>query len=268
MYLLGLYRRLLAAQIRSQLQYRVAFVFDVLASMFFVFTDFAALVLVFQRFEQIGGWTLPEVALLYGLIELSFGLMDMIFGGFDPALFSQYIRKGTLDQLLLRPANLVVQVFGSDFALRRLGGASVGVGIFVYALSQVSIEWTLAKLLYLPLVVMGMILFFGGLFMVGATITIWTVESVETINIFTYGGKTVIGYPMHIYQEWMRRLFTFVIPAIFLNYYPALYFLGKPDPFGMPYFVHFIAPFVGALMFAIALRFWFFGLKHYASTGS
>jgi ABC-type uncharacterized transport system permease subunit len=55
----------------------------------------------------------------------------------------------------------------------------------------------------------------------------------------------MISYPMHIYPTWMRSFFTFVVPAIFLNYYPALFFLGKPDPFGLPAFAPFLSPLIG-----------------------
>jgi ABC-2 type transport system permease protein len=66
----------------------------------------------------------------------------------------------------------------------------------------------------------------------------------------------------------MRRFFTYVIPAIFMNYYPALYLLDKPDPFGMPVFVRFLAPVAGLGLLAAALIFWQYGLRHYESTGS
>jgi ABC-2 type transport system permease protein len=66
----------------------------------------------------------------------------------------------------------------------------------------------------------------------------------------------------------MLRFFTFIIPAIFMNYYPALYILDKPDPFGMPGFATWLAPFVGMGVLAISLSFWRFGIAHYQSTGT
>jgi ABC-2 type transport system permease protein len=152
--------------------------------------------------------------------------------------------------------------------MRRLGRMAQGVLIFALALALTHIRWTPGKALYLPLVFVGLVSFFGGLFIIGATITFWTVESVEAINILTYGGNEMMSYPMHIYQDWIRRFFTFIIPAIFLNYYPALYFLDKPDPFHLPGFAVFLSPLVGAGMLAVALGFWRFGIRHYASTGS
>jgi ABC-2 type transport system permease protein len=73
---------------------------------------------------------------------------------------------------------------------------------------------------------------------------------------------------MTIYPNWLRMFFTYAIPFIFINYYPALYFLDKPDPLGFPPFAPFIAPLVAGLLFFIAMRMWRFGLNHYQSTGS
>jgi ABC-2 type transport system permease protein len=83
------------------------------------------------------------------------------------------------------------------------------------------------------------------LFVAGSTITFWTVDSTEVVNIFTYGGVEMISYPMHIYSNWMRKFFTYFVPAIFLNYYPALFFLDKPDPLGMPAAAYWLSPVVG-----------------------
>ena len=265
---LNIYLRLLAIQFRSQLQYRVAFTFDVLAAALVVLLEFASLALVFDRFGHIKGWSLGEVAFIYGLVEMSFGLMDLIFSGFDPLNFGRQVRRGSFDQLLLRPVNITVQVLGSDFVLRRLGKVGLGIGILGLALTMVKIQWTIAKVVYLPFVITGMICFFGGLFIMGATITFWTIESIEVMNILTYGGSFLISHPMHIYQKGLRRFFTYIVPAIFLNYYPALYFLDRPDPFHMPAFAPFLSPLVGAVVLGLALAFWQFGIRHYQSTGT
>ena len=265
---LNLYRRLVGVQFRSQMQYRFSFLLDLLGSVAVTGLEFFALALVFQRFESIEGWSLAEVAFLYGLVEIAFGFMEIIFSGFDPRRFGEWIRRGTLDQVMLRPVSVTLQVFGSDFALRRIGHTLVGIVILSYALGNADITWTFAKLAYLPVVLASMVFYFGGLFIVGATITFWTVEAVETMNVLTYGGTFLISYPMHIYDAWLRRLFTYIIPAIFLNYYPALYFLDKPDPFGFPAFAPFLAPVAGLVIFIAALAFWRFGLKHYQSTGT
>lgn len=265
---LDLYRRLLSVQVRSQMQYRTAFLLELVATLINMALIFLSVALVLQRFGGLGGWSVGEVAFLWGMVEIAFGIMDLVFSGFDPAFFGQRVRLGTFDQLLLRPVNVLTQVLGSEFLLRRLGRIAQGMLIFGVALALIDVDWSVGKLVYWPLVIGGLIAYFGALFMIGSTITFWTVESIEAINILTYGGTELMAYPMHIYADWLRRTFTYAVPAIFLNYYPALYFLDKPDPFGLPGFVRFLSPLIGAAFFGAALAFWQFGMKHYQSTGS
>jgi len=265
---LFMYRHLVSIQVRSQLEYRVSFVFDFVSSILYFSFWFLSLALIFQKFDNLGGWSLPEVAFLYGMVEMAFGLMDLIFSGFDPPHFGQQVRMGTFDQILLRPVNITLQIFGSQFFLRRLGKIVQGIVIFGFALTRLEIDWTIGKVIYLPFILIGLICFFGGLFVIGSTITFWTIQSIEVVNIFTYGSNEMMSYPMHIYQRWMRQFFTYIIPAIFLNYYPALYILNKPDPFNFPPIASFLAPIVGIGILILAFQFWRFGIRHYQSTGT
>jgi ABC-2 type transport system permease protein len=263
-----LYRRLIAVQIRAQLEYRVSFIMNLIATALATAGGFATIALILQRFEGIGGWSLGEIAFLYGMMDASFATNELIFAGFDYDSFAPMVQRGQLDQLLLRPAHITLQVLGSDFVLRRLSRLAQGIVIFGIALSLTSIRWTPLKLVYLPIVFASAVLFFGGLYVIGSTSTFWTVQRVEILNVFTYGGSEMMSYPMHIYSKWMRRFFTYVLPAIFVNYYPALYFLDKPDPLGMPVFAPFLAPLVGIGLFLISLAFWGYGLRHYTGTGT
>ena len=263
-----IYIRLVGVLIRSQVNYRVNFWFDVITTGLLTVLGFTSLSLIIQRFGNIAGWTLADVAFLYGLVEGAFGSMDLIFSCFDPQAFGRKVRLGQFDQLLLRPVNITLQVLSSDLALRRLGRIFQGLFVLILAFSWLDIHWSIWKVLYIPLVFLGMVFFFGGLFIIGSTVTFWTVESIEVVNIFTYGGSEMMSYPMHIYPGWMRRFFTYIIPAIFLNYYPALYILGKPDPFGFAPTGYFLSPIVGLGMLLTSLAFWSIGIRHYQSTGS
>jgi ABC-2 type transport system permease protein len=263
-----IYRRLIGVQIRSQMSYRASFFMEAFGTGLITLTEYASLALVFTRFDNLGGWSLGQIAFLYGLAELAFGIMDMVFGGFDPGHFGFQVRRGTFDQILLRPLNITMQVLGSEFTLRRIGKIVVSILIFMTALNLAPVAWTPAKVVLTILVVISQVFFFGGLFIIGATITFWTVDSIEAINIFTYGGSYMISHPMHIFPDMMRRFFTFIIPAAVLNYYPAMYILEIPDPTGMPDWTAFLAPVSGLFLFSVAYAFWRFGINHYQSTGT
>ena len=88
------------------------------------------------------------------------------------------------------------------------------------------------------------------------------------MNILTYGGHELNQYPAHIYPLGLRRFFTYIVPTLFLAYYPTLYVLDKPDPTGMPPWVRFIGPLIGLGAFAGAMAIWRIGIRHYRSTGT
>jgi ABC-2 type transport system permease protein len=265
---IGIYRRFLSLQVRSHMQYRFPFIVDLVATGLITMSGFVTLAFVIQTFGNIAGWNIGEVAFLYGMVETSFGLMDMIFSGFDPGNFGRLTRMGRFDQLLLRPVDITLQVLGSDFVVRRLGRIAQGGVILIIALLMVRVRWTILKVIYFPIVLSSLIAFFGGLFIIGATISFWTLESIEIVNIFTYGGTEMMSYPMQIYPTWLRDFFSYILPAIFLNYYPSLFFLQKPDPLHFPAFAPFLAPLAGFGVLAVALAFWQIGIRHYQSTGT
>jgi len=250
------------------MQYPVSFALEVFGSAFTLGFFFIAFALTMSRFNQIGGWTLGEVAFIWGITEFSFAIMDMIFSGFDYDSFGPMVRKGQFDQLLLRPVNITLQVLGSRFVLYRLGRIIEGLAIFIFGLSQLTIQWTIWKILYIPLLSISQVVFFGSLFIIGATTTFWTMERLEILNIFTYGGSEIMSYPMHIFPRPIRLVFTYFVPAIFFSYFPSVFILNKSDPLGAPIFFRFIAPLIACGMLWLALRFWRFGVRNYQSTGS
>lgn len=265
---ISMYLRLLGIQLRSQMSYRLSFWGDLLSTGIGNGIYFISVALVLQRFGGIADWSIGEIAFLFGLMEASFGTMDMVFSGFDDMRFAEMIRLGRFDQVMLRPVSLFWQMLGSAFLLRRLGRITEGLLILAYALVVLDIHWTPAKLLYLPVVFASQVIAMGALFIVGATITFWTIQSVEAINILTYGGGEMMSYPVTIYPSLLRKFFTYVVPFVFLNYYPALFFLDKADPWGLPAFAPFLAPPVAVGIFAAALWFWRQGVNHYQSAGS
>jgi ABC-2 type transport system permease protein len=265
---LQLYFRLISSRIRSQMQYRLSFLLDVVGNFFGNFTDLAALMVMFTQARSLGGWSFGEIAFLYGLSSASFALHELFQGAFDNDVFASYIQRGLFDQMLIRPLPTFFQMMTEYFMLRRLGRMTQGLIALGLGIALAQPHWTFAKLLYLPVVIAGGALFFLAISIAGCTLCFWTVQSTEVVNIFTYGGTTMLQYPLTIYQEWMQKFFVYVLPMAFINYFPTLYFLDKPDLFHLPPFVPFLAPVVCVAVFLLSLRIWQFGVAHYTSTGS
>jgi ABC-2 type transport system permease protein len=263
-----MYFKMVGLQIRSQMQFRVSFWMDTFSTALLNGLVFFSIALIFERFGQLQGWALGEVAYLYGMAEMCFALAELIFSGFQDDYFSDLIREGRFDQLLLKPVDMTWQILGSQFQMRRLGRFALGLGILITAVTVGDIQWSWLKVVFFLVTLLSQVLFMGGFFIMGATLTFWTVESIEAVNILTYGGNEVMNYPMTIYSRPLRFIFTYIVPFIFMNFYPALYILDKPDPLNFPAFAPFIAPVIAVLFFSLMLRFWQFGINHYQSTGS
>ena len=65
-----------------------------------------------------------------------------------------------------------------------------------------------------------------------ATLAFWTVESLEAVNIFTYGGEAAAEYPMNVYAAWFRNFLIFVVPVGCVIYLPMLAAMGRHGPAG------------------------------------
>ena len=261
-----LYRRLIGARLRGQLQYKGSFLLLLAGNLALHLTELIVIFILFRNFDSLGGWDAAEVAFLYSLSTLSFGLAKIVSAGLTD--FARQIVRGDFDRVLTRPAGAFVQVLAADVQLHQLGRFLSGLTALLLALRLVDLDWTVGRLLYFPVVVVSGVVLFTALFALEATLCFWTTEATEVVNAFTYGGTTLAQYPIHIFDAWLRRLFLFVVPLGFVVYAPALYLLDKSDPLGLPAATRFVAP-LAAIGFAVAAgAAWGAGVRRYRSTGS
>jgi ABC-2 type transport system permease protein len=259
------WRKLVGAQIRSQLQYRTSFALDVVGTFGISFIDFLVVLTIFRNVPRLGTWSVHEVSFLYGLSSMTFAVADMVIGQLDQ--FPQRIREGSFDIVLVRPRGTLFQIVASDFATRRLARVLQGAIVFGYALSGLTIDWTPARAVVLLLSLPSAVVIFFAIWVLGACIAFWTTDGGEFTNAFTYGGTSMAQYPFEIYGAWLRRLLGFVVPLAFVCYFPALYVLGKPDPLELPQAVDFLSPLVAGAAALVAGSVWRFAVRHYRSAG-
>ncbi|ANP57128.1 ABC transporter permease [Streptomyces griseochromogenes] len=252
--------------VRSTMAYRASFVMTTFGNFAATFFDFVTIMLMFSRVDALGGYSLPEVAFLYGLSGVSFGLADLVIGSMER--LGRRVRDGTLDTLLVRPAPVLAQVAADRFALRRLGRVTQGLLVLGWSLTRVEIDWTAARLLLMPVMVASGFGIFCAVFVAGAAFQFLAQDASEVQNAFTYGGTTLLQYPPTVFAKELVRGVTFVLPLAFVNWLPATYVLGRPYPLGLPGWVAFASPLVAVACCALAGLAWRAGLRSYRSTGS
>ncbi|MET9778543.1 ABC transporter permease [Streptomyces sp. NPDC006367] len=252
--------------IRSTMAYRASFALTVLGSFVVTGLDFVAILLMFSQVDVLGGYALPEVAFLYGLSVVSFGLVDLAMGSMDR--LGRRVRDGTLDTLLVRPAPVLAQVAADRFALRRVGRLTQGTLVLGYALAVVDVDWTVAKVLLMPVMLLSGAGIFCAAFVAAGAFQFVTQDASEVANAFTYGGTTMLQYPPTVFGRELVRGVTFVVPLAFVNWLPASHVLGRPYPLELPGWVVFASPLVAVACCALAGLAWRAGLRSYRSTGS
>jgi ABC-2 type transport system permease protein len=263
--LAGIYRRLVAARIRAQLEYRVSALLQLIGAGLITALDFVAIAVIFANVPELEAWSLSEVALLYALATISFAFTDLAIGHLD--LFPQMIREGTFDQILVRPLPSLFQVIASDFAVRRLGKVLQGAAVLAYALATLDIDWTVGRLLAIPIAIAAGAVIYGAVWVALATIAFWIVDAMELVNAFTYGGSFLSQYPVGIFARWLRGIVVFVVPLAFVAYFPALYLLGKENALGLPEELRYASPLVAVLTTLAAAAVWRNAVRHYRSAG-
>ncbi len=261
----GIYRRLLVARMRADWQYRASFVMFVLGAALVHVLDFLAIAVLFGQVPQLAGWTLAEVAFLYGLSSVGFALADAFVSPIDYA--ARLIRDGSFDRLLVRPVSPLVQLAAEFFALRRLG-ALVQAGVVLWlAIAWLDVQWDAGRIVLTAVTIACGTVIFSALFVICSSIVFWTVDSGEVANAFTYGGNYVTQYPLSILDRWLQHFVTYVVPLGFVAYLPAVVILGKPAA-GMPRMLGYASPLAAAALVVLARAVWVTAIRHYRSTGS
>jgi ABC-2 type transport system permease protein len=259
-----LYGQLIGISIRSQLQYPASFVMMMVGNLLVTAIEFLGVVLLFARFGGLQGWSLREVALYYGLINVVWAFTEAFARGFD--LMGTLVAQGTFDRVLVRPRGTILQVLGQDFQIMRLGRLIQGCAVLLWGASCVN--WTPAKLLLLWWAGLAAVALFTGILLLQATLCFWTVQSLEVFNAFTFGGVYAAQYPISIYQHWFRDLLTYGIPLACVSFYPVSTLLGKTGAVGSSVWTGWVAPLAGPVFFYLTVQIWRQGVRHYRGAGS
>lgn len=260
-----LYPRLIGASVRSQMQYKLAFVLRSAADFMLIVSELLPTYFLVRFFGGLEGWTFPQLALLYGMVELSWATVEGGLRGFEN--FGVYLLQGELDRWLLRPRSIVLQVAAYVFEIRKIGRVLQGAVVLVVA--ALWLELDLAATAWVAIGILGGIAFFAGIVILSAASQFWTLgQTSELQNMLTYGGSAALTFPVSIYSDWFRRVLVYGIPLAFVNYFPALAALDRVEADGWPAFMPWLSPFVCVGVLLLGQAAFNRGLQRYESTGS
>ena len=258
-----MYKNYLKMHIKTSMQYRSNMLMLSVSSCLVSVGELLSVFLMFQNFKSVGYWGFYEAALMFGIVTTVYALSECFARGFDE--FAKIIKHGDLDRILVRPTGVISQIFGTKIELSKLLRATLGLVVAIIALIKLEIQWSITKVVVLVMTFGCGWLVIWGAMLIGAGISIFSVENLEFINIFTSGAKEIAFYPVNIYNKWLSRFFTFIMPVACFNYLPISYIMGYGE---LPRIIYALSPLMGVVFVIPCLLFFKWSLKKYQSTGT
>lgn len=249
------------AAILTNLEYRASFVTNVLMSLVGGAATVATVSIFFLHTDHLGDWSFHEALIVMGLFQLFVGMVDCFI---TPNVqdFTEHIRTGTMDFILLKPLNSQFHASLRRVNVWRFVDVLIGVGVIVYALAHLPHAVTLDRLL-LFLVLLGCAaVMLYSLVMLLITSAFWFVQLenvMELLFTFYEAGR----FPVTIFPAWMRLVLTFVVPIAFITTVPAAVVLGRLNAEFVLYSIG-----IAALLFLACTAYWRFAVRHYSSASS
>ncbi len=259
------YFRLLLVRLRVSVQlgsqYRSDFLVGGVMALFWLSWNLVPMWVVWQKRPMIAGWSFPEALLVAAWFTLMRGVLE---GAVQPSLVAvvEHIRQGTLDFVLLKPADAQFLVSTAKFESWRAADAIGALVIGGYALHRVAHPPAASAIAVALLLTLAGAAVLYAVAIVVVAAAFWVVRLDNLIYLFN-SIFDAARWPLTVFRGFWRILFTFIIPLGLITTYPAMALLNKLD---WPTALRALG---GAMLFvALARVAWTRALKHYTSASS
>lgn len=243
------------------MQYRADFLLKGAISVVWLAVALIPLISVFQQRAVVRGWTFPEALVVVGWFALMKGVLE---GAISPSLTSvvEHVRRGTLDFLLLKPADAQFLVSTAKFEPWR-GIDMVGaLAVLCYAFHRLG-HPPAPRAVLLAAALLGVaVLVLYALWILVVSASFWVVK-VDNLS-YLFGSLFDAGrWPISVFRGVLRFAFTFIFPLALMTSYPAMALLDRLEPRTAA------AAVAGGLVFASLARVvWLRALAFYTSASS
>lgn len=209
-------------------------------------------IILFSIRNEIGGYTIKEVLLLWGLAACTFGISHIFF--YKAFEIPDLIINGKLDTFLVQPKNVFLSVITSDSSISAIGDLIYGyICLVLYGITLKNI------ILFTLFSVTGAIIITAFVSIVGS-LCFWITKGDMIADSLSNIMTNFATYPGTIFKNVVKLIMYTVIPVGIANYLPIEIILN----FNISNFIFVIAftILITILAFAIFNK----GLKRYSSS--
>jgi ABC-2 type transport system permease protein len=253
------------AGVRGALEYRADFLIMTLMGLVRQGVGMALMWVILARFETIAGWTIGEVAFLYGMRLTMLALCGLATGNIWSL---QYIvRLGEFDRFLVRPVRPLIQLLTHSVPISAFGDLIGGAALIAAAARLIDVTWTARAIAYLLLALAGGALIQLALRLLLASFSFRALSVNGLMSIADDLFNDFGTYPLSIFNSTLQFLLTFGIPVAFMAYFPAAVLLERTAELQIHPIIAYGAPLVGGVWMGIAIWVFRHEMRHYQSSG-
>ncbi len=257
---------LLWLQLRTSMllgaQYRFDFFLDAITGLFWTATAIMPLFVVYGGATRAGvpGWSFGETLVVVGCFITLQAVLD---GAINPSLQAvvDHIRNGTLDFVLLKPADAQFLVSTSRLELWRSAGLLHAALVFFIAFRELGRlpSWSGVAAALVLLVVAVVLLYSLWILVISLAFVAVKVDNLTYLFTSIFDAAR---WPSSVFRGALKFIFTFVVPIAVMTTFPAEALLGRLAMSTLVFSV------LGAALFAVLARqVWLRSISRYTSAG-
>jgi ABC-2 type transport system permease protein len=202
------------ANLQSAIEYRAAFIAQVLGMMLNDAFYFVFWIIFFDQFKEIRGWVLNDMFLVFGITATSFGLTAIFFG--NAFFLSTIITGGRLDYYLSLPRPVLLHTLASRTIANGIGDLSYGIISFL-----LSGYFSIKGLAWFGIGVILASTVFLAFLIIAHSLTFWLGNAQALAGLLMNAILTFALYPITLFNGPAKFILFSLIPAALVGSLPA-----------------------------------------------
>ena len=198
----------------SAMEYRAAFITQILGMILNNTIYFLIWVIFFERFKEIRGWGLSDMFLVFGVAAAAFGLGVFLFG--NALMLSDLIAQGKLDYYLSLPRPVLLHAIASRSVTSGLG--DMLYGLLSYCASGL---FSPSGLLRFLLGVLLAAMVFVSFMVLAQSLAFWFGNASAFTSLLVNAMITFAIYPVTLFEGGAKFILFTIIPAALMGAVPA-----------------------------------------------
>jgi ABC-2 type transport system permease protein len=247
--------------LKARMSYRFDFFVSMGTALLTTLLGLSFIMIVFQRIPSIGDWSFEEMLFIYG-----FALVPTaIFSSVSVNLWefgSHFIIEGNFDRVLLRPISSLFQIYFEAFRMESLGEVLIGIYLMSYAGGKLELALGWGDYGVMMVLILSAVVILLAFFTLLTSINFW-VEDRLGIAAPIFNMIPLGRYPTTLYSKTIRTILATLIPFAYVGFFPATYFLGRPEFRKLA----LATPLVALVLAIITVAVWHRGVRRYSSVG-